>query len=237
VTARTALVRRVVGMALGLGLAATGCSGGHGASSDPTHLNGLFRIAPGVCTSATGLPTGSYLVVISAATSHTVKNPQGGCGNAAYTLLRPGTDGGLITGEFQDVKGATFDARGNSVADRIVAPTRFGKTRFGFATNARDEQDAATGGVAFPRPAAIVTGTALRVDLRSLVVSYGGNPGTSCASSFGVGCWELGSENATGTYDAATGGFTLQWFTGESFTPKGDSIEVHLAGTFVPRSG
>jgi hypothetical protein len=234
---RTSTGCRVAGLVLGVVLAAAGCSGGsHGATSDSSRLNGLFRIAPGVCTDGTGLPTGSYLIVLSAATNHAVKNPHGGCKNPGYTLLRPGTDGGLITGEFQDVSGATFDSNANSRADRIIAPTRFGRFSFGFATNPRDEQDAATGNVAFPRPQAIVSGTALRVDLRSLVVSYAGNANTTCATSFGVGCWELGSENASGTYDAATGHFTLQWFTGESFTPKGDSIEVHLAGTFVPSS-
>ena len=29
---------------------------------------------------------------------------------------------------------------------------------------------------------------------------------------------------------------TKWWFTGESFTPKGDSVEVHLEGTLVPQN-
>jgi hypothetical protein len=200
------------------------------------HLDGLFKISPGRCAGATGLPTGSYLVVLSAASGKTVGNPDGGCANPAYTLLKPGTDGGLITGEFQQVGGATFDRHGNSRDDRVLLPVRFGKFRVGFGTDSHDEQDAPNGAPAYPDPSAIVEGTALRIDLRSLVVSYAGAPGSSCDTTYGVGCWELGSENAAGTYDAATGHYSIQWFSGASFTPRGDSIEVHLEGTFVPKA-
>jgi hypothetical protein len=230
--------RGVAAAAAVLALTAAGCSGQGGSASAPsTKLNGVFHIAAGVCPAGTGAPTGSYLVVIAASANKAVKNSRSTCTNKGYTLLRPGTDGGLVTGEFQDITGVTFDRQGNSRADRIITPTRFDRLRLGFATNTRDEQDAASGAPAFPRPAAIVSGTALRVDLRSLVVSYGGNANTTCATSFGLGCWELGSENATGTYNRTNGHYSISWFAGESFTQKGDSIEVHLAGTFVPRSG
>ncbi|HVW79550.1 MAG TPA: hypothetical protein VHB69_01240 [Mycobacteriales bacterium] len=230
---RRALAALTAGAALVL---AAGCSGTHQTTPDATHLDGLFRIAPGACPAASGLPTGSYLVVLSAASGGTVGNPHGGCKNPAYTLLDPGTDGGLVTGEFQQVSGPTFDRHGNSRDGRIIAPVRFGKLDVGFGTSSRDEQDAPAGAPAFPVPSAIVRGSALSVDLRSLVVSYAGDADTSCKTTYGVGCWELGSENATGTYDAATGHYSIQWFSGASFTPKGDSIEVHLEGTFVPSS-
>lgn len=228
----------LVGLAAGVALLAGGCSGGgHPTAASPQRLDGEFRLAAGACSTGKQPPTGSYLVVISAAADHTVRNPHGGCRNASYTLLRPGTDGGLVTGEFQEVAGATFDARRNSRQDRIIEPVRFGKLALGFATSAYDEQAAANGAPAFPRPAAIRTASGIQVDLRSLVVSYGGPAGATCRTSLGIGCWQLGSENATGTYNPATGAFAIDWFSGESFVAKGDSIEVHLAGTFVPRSG
>jgi hypothetical protein len=229
--------RKLAGLVAGVALlAAAACSGGHQATPDSTHLEGLFRISAGKCSGTTGLPTGSYLIVLAAVSGKTVGNPDGGCANPAYTLLEPGTDGGLITGEFQQVSGATFDRDRNSRDGRIIAPVAFDKLLVGFGTSSRDEQDAPTGAPAFPEPAAIVAGTVLSVDLRSLVVSYAGNARASCKTSYGVGCWELGSENATGTYDAATGHYSVQWFSGASFTPKGDSIEIHLEGTFVPQS-
>lgn len=227
--------RRIAGLAIAGLLAVAGCSGSHQATPDAVHLAGLFHIDAGACAGKKGLPTGSYLVVLSAASGGTVGNARGGCANPAYSLLRPGTDGGLVTGEFQENAGPTFNAHGDSREGRIVIPARFGALRFGFATSTRDEQDAPTGAAAFPQPSAVIEGSKLRIDLRSLVVSYGGRPGATCAETFGGGCWELGSENASGTYDAATGHFTLQWFSGRSFTPKGDSIEVHLEGTFVPQ--
>ncbi|HEX3707163.1 MAG TPA: hypothetical protein VHV76_11075 [Mycobacteriales bacterium] len=230
--------RRLAGLAVTLAVVVAGCSGGHGSSNaTSTKLTGLFKITPGACATAKGKPTGSYLVVISAAAGKTVGNKHGGCVNPAYTLLRPGADGGLVTGEFQDVSGAAFDSHGNGRANRIVVPTAFGSRRFGIATNTHDQQGAANGQPAYPRPAAIATGSSLRVDLRSLVITYGGPASSTCEQAFGVGCWELGSENATGTYDATSAHYLINWFSGESFTAKGDSIEVHLEGTFVPQSG
>jgi hypothetical protein len=228
-------VRRVLAAAAVAGVlgVSSGC-GGNATAASPTRLDGLFRLTAGHCTTAQAKPTGSYLVVVSAAQGHAVHNPRGGCANADYTVLRPGTDGGLTTRKFQGQPSPVFDAHRNSRAARIIAPVRFGPYRLGFATSPQDEQAAPTGAPAFPPPAAIVSGGSLQVDLRSLVLTYAGEPKSSCAQSYGVGCWELGSRSASGTYDAATHHFVIDWFTGESFTPHGDSIEVHLEGTVVP---
>lgn len=213
----------------------SGCGGGHPAAAPaPTRLTGLFKLAPGRCTSATAKPTGSYLIVISASQNKAVRNSRGGCVNKNFTVLRPGTDGGLITGRFQAAPTPLFDARRNSRAGAIIKPVRFGPFRLGFATDAHDEQDAVGSAPAYVAPIATVSGKALTVDLRSLVISYGGQPNSTCASGYGIGCWELGSRSASGSYDPITHRFVIDWFTGESFTPKGDSIEVRLAGRFVP---
>jgi hypothetical protein len=229
--------RRLAALTVGIALAASACSGHSSPTAQSSRLTGLFKITPGACATGKAKPSGSYLVVISAAESKTVPNKQSECQNTAYTLLKPGTDDGLVTGEFQDVPGPAFDKQGDGRADRIVVPTKFGPYRFGIATNTHDQQGAANGAATYPQPEAIVSGSSLRVDLRSLVVTYHGPSSSTCKQAYGVGCWELGSENATGTYDAATGAYDINWFSGESFTPKGDSIEVHFEGTFVPRSG
>jgi hypothetical protein len=220
-----------------LGVVTLGGCGGHAtAAASSQRLIGLFKLTPGQCTTSKARPTGSYLIAISASQSKAARNPKAGCADADYTPLVPGTDGGLITGQFQGQPSPTFDAHRNSLATRIVKPTSFGPFRFGFATSARDEQDAPAGEPAFPAPVAIATGSTLNIDLRSLVVTYAGQPGSNCAKSYGLGCWELGSKSASGTYDATTHRFVIDWFAGESFTPKADSMEVHLEGTFVPRS-
>jgi ABC-type amino acid transport substrate-binding protein len=211
----------------------TGCSGSAKAAA-PTRLIGLFKITPGQCTTAQAKPTGSYLIAISAAANHAVTNSQGGCANSSYTPLTPGSDGGLITGGFQTEPRPAFDANRNAAATRIIKPVSFGPFRFGLSTNPRDEQDAPGGEPAFPAPVALDTDGALAIDLRSLVLTYAGRAGSTCKQSYGLGCWELGSKSAAGTYDAATHHFVIDWFSGESFVPNGDSIEVHLEGTFVP---
>jgi hypothetical protein len=218
-------------------LAAIGLSGcgGQAKAATVTRLPaGLFTLTAGACTTADARPTGSYLIVISAAANKAVKNPKSGCANHDYTLLKPGTDGGLAVGRFQPQPSPAFDAKRDSTAVRIFAPVDFGPFAVGFATTPRDEQDAPGGAPAYPVPAATVSGTTLNVDLRSLVVTYAGPPSSTCKSSFGLGCWELGSKSASGNYDATTRHFVIDWFAGQSFTPKGDSVEVHLEGSFVP---
>ena len=215
--------------------AAAGCSGSAKAVA-PNRLVGLFKISAGHCASAGAKPTGSYLLVVSAAQAKAVRNPRGGCANTEYTLLRPGIDGGLETGRFQGQPSPVFDAKRNSTAARVISPVFFGPYRLGFATSPRDEQGAPTSAPVYPAPVALNSAGTLTVDLRSLVMTYAGRPNSSCAQSFGLGCWDLGSKSASGTYNATTHHFVIDWFTGESFTPKGDSIEVHLEGTFVPGS-
>jgi hypothetical protein len=217
-------------------LLAAGCGTGHAATTSTARLIGLFRLAPGDCTTPHAKPTGSYLIVLSASADRAVRNPAGGCANPDYTPLRPGTAGGLTTGRFQPLPAPAFDAHRNSLASAVIKPVRFGPYTLGVGTDPHDEQGAPSGAPAYPAPVALATGATLDIDLRSLVLTYAGRSGSTCASSYGLGCWELGSKSATGSYDAATRRFVVDWFSGESFSPKGDSIEVHLEGTFVTQS-
>ncbi|MBV9871403.1 MAG: hypothetical protein JO214_12365 [Frankiaceae bacterium] len=228
--------RLIGGVAALLTVAALAGCGGSAKAAAPTKLAGQFGITPGHCTTPRAKPTGSYFVAISAAAGHALQNRAGGCANPSYTPLAAGTDGGLITGEFQPQPAKVFDANRNSRAVRLFAPVRFGHYRLGFATSARDEQHAPAGAPAYPPPAAIVTGDTLSVDLRSLVLTYAGRSNSSCRASFGVGCFNLGSKNATGTYDATTHRYVIDWFSGAAFTPNGDSMEFHLEGTFTAGS-
>src|SRR3954451_20774676 len=190
-------MRRAIAAAVvvaGLGFAA-GC-GGSVKAATPNRLVGLFKISAGHCSSSRAKPTGSYLIVVAAAQARAVRNPRGGCANSDYTPLRPGTDGGLETGSFQGQPRPTFDANRNSTAGRLIAPAFFGRYRLGFATDTRDEQGAPGGAPPYPVPTALDSAVSLTVDLRSLVMTYAGRANSTCAQSYGLGCWDLGSENA-----------------------------------------
>ena len=199
------------------------------------NLVGTFRLDAGRCQRPGRVPTGSWIAVLNAAANQAVANPDGGCDNPGYTPLSPGRDGGLRTGSFQPNPDPTFDSMRNSVAGAIVTPVRFQGLALGMATDAQDEQHAPSGPAVFRPPSATVSNGHLLIDLRSLEISYGGPPGGTCATAATTGgCWDLGSRSVTGTYDARTHRYTAQWFVGEAFTPAGDSLTVHLEGTFAP---
>jgi len=224
--------------ALSLAVVVSSCGGGGGAGAGSTGpvvtLHGTFEIQPGRCTSSHGVPTGSWMVIVDSADSKTVANPDGGCANHFYTPLTPGTDRGIETGQFQANPTPTFDTTSNSLADAVITPVSFDGKKFGMGTSANDVQDAPNGGPVFTAPRALLQGSKLSVDLRSLNITYGGPPGSTCASAQGYGCWNLGSKAATGTYDAATHTYEIEWYLGESFTQLGDSMLVRFSGKFVP---
>jgi len=234
-TTRRVLPAVAIAAVAAAALVSASCSSGTRA---PTALVGTFRISAGRCHGKDRPPSGSYLVVAAASSGQDVANPEGGCDNPAYTPLAPGTDGGVVTGTFQPNPVPTFGPDRNSHAARIVAPVSFQGFKLGMATTAADAQHGPGGPATMTAPSATIDGHGhLHLDLRSLDISYGGAPASTCAQSLAGGCWDLGSGAVTGTYDAATGAFTAEWFVGESFTPLGDSLRVYLEGTFVPSGG
>jgi hypothetical protein len=234
VSRRAMLAPAIVAVSLILANCGGGSGGGGGASGPTQNLIGTFKLQGGHCAASHGAPTGSFLVIVDSADSKTVANPAGGCANKYYTPLSPGTDGGLATGQFQEDPTPTFNAHGNSLAGAVIKPVSFLGTEFGMATNPDDVQDAPTGPPAFSPPKATLKGTKLSINLRSLNITYGGAPNSSCENDAGYGCWNLGSKAATGSYDPKTHQFVVQWFVGETFTQLGDSMIVRFEGTFIP---
>ncbi|HVW79549.1 MAG TPA: hypothetical protein VHB69_01235 [Mycobacteriales bacterium] len=191
-------------------------------------LSGVLRLASGSC--AGGTPSGSYLSVTFG--TRAIDNPASDCEGGAVTLLSPGREG-LSTTSFSPASEDGFDGRGNAVAQSITRPVAFGKHLLGLVSSAQDLQDAPTGPGLFSLPHIYVTGDKVLADVRSVQVLYGGQADTTCASGAGAGCWLIGAERATGTYDAATRHITLSWFSGQSFVPQSAGTAVHLSGTFV----
>jgi hypothetical protein len=190
-------------------------------------LDGTLRLSAGKC--AQGHPTGSYLSVTFG--TRAIRNSASSCEHGAVTLLAPGR-GALSTSGFSPEADQAFDSDGNAVADTIASPVRFGAHTLGLVSAARNLQDAADQAPVFTAPRIYVSGTTAYADLRSLQVLYGGFAGSSCANASGYGCWLIGAERATGSYDPHTHRLTLSWFTGQSFVPSSAGTVAHLSGIF-----
>ena len=183
-------------------------------------LVGTFVIEPAEC--ADGEPTsGSYFrMVQSGGTAEEgpfVDNGDSICGDASFSGLTPGDDGGLVTGDHQPSPEPAFDDGGNAVASGIFEPVTFFAVDFGGAT---DPEEAV--------PAIEAADGTLSGDLSAFTAYYGGgdfNQGAPKPDGSGDG--------PTGTIDPETGAFVLEWtslISGGSFD--GFTGVWHLEGTF-----
>ncbi|MHB2023196.1 MAG: hypothetical protein ACYCO3_07705 [Mycobacteriales bacterium] len=104
-------------------------------------LIGLLRLTPGACQA--GSVTGSYFRMIQPNGSLTsgpfVNNADSKCSNKTYTLLAPGTAGGLRLGGFQPPPAPAFSS-GNGLADSIAQPDTFFAVAFAVFTANVDRQ-------------------------------------------------------------------------------------------------
>lgn len=194
-------------------------------------LVGTFRLAAGNCG---GAVTGSWFRMAQPggnASGPFVTNSDSPCADKTYTPLRPGTDGGLVTGRHQPQPDPAFSANGGGRASRITAPQRFYGVDFASATNATDPQ---TGlGVAAPR----ITQESGRLsgDLRSFAASWNNqhfNQGAPKPDGRATGATSL----PRGTFDPATGRYSLEWTSQISGGPFNNFTGIwHFEGTFAPR--
>ena len=239
-----------------------GCSSGKkdAASSAGRELIGLFRLTPGAVngTKISGtwfrmlqpggtVNGGPYMV-----------NGDSPADGGKATLLQPGTSGGLRTGGYQSQPVPAFDASNNSRADAITTPTKFFGVKFSISTN---ETDLQTKTKVAP-PTIILKDGRLSADLSSWAASWNNQdfnqgapkpvlstaaqaPGQKQAQRV----WDWVSQKwleaapkstvsgggATGSYDAKTGAFVLEWTSHIDGGPfNGFTGLWHLEGTFEP---
>lgn len=193
-------------------------------------LVGTFRVTPGSCS---GGASGSFFRMILPTGNQQgpwVDNGDSTCADNTYTLLSPGTDGGLRTGSHQPAPSPGFDDQGNSLAARVIRPVTFFGVKFAASTNPTDLQT----GTATPAPVVRVEGGRLVGDLSSFDATWnkqafnqgspkpdGSRPGNTTA--------------VTGSYDAASGAYTLTWTSQIVGGPFNNFTGLwHLEGTFVP---
>jgi hypothetical protein len=221
-----ALLAPVVALGVSLVLAAAPASG-----QASGQLVGTFSITPGACS---GGASGSYFRMVhptgSVAGGPFVDNGDSACSDHSYTLLTAGSDGGLLTGGYQPAPSPGFDGDGNSLATRLFQPVPFFGVRFAGSTNPTDLQT----GEAVPAPSITADGGSLSGDLSAFDATWnrqafnqgspkpgGGRPGNTTP--------------VTGTFDAATGAYTLTWASQIVGGPFNNFTGVwHLEGRFTP---
>jgi hypothetical protein len=201
-------------------------------SASPAPMIGTFTITAGSCSGGTA--SGTFLRMVLSGGSNSsgpyFSNSDSTCSDNSYTPLSPGTAGGLVTGSYQPQPSPAFDSSGNALSNQIIAPVAFEGVQFSTATNPVDPQT----GLHVPAPSVTANGTALSGNLESFGVSWNkqefnqGSPkpgGTSPGNTTPV----------TGTYNPATGAYTLQWssqIVGGPFN--GFSAFWNLTGKFIP---
>lgn len=197
-----------------------------------TPLVGTLRLTPGSC--AGGKAAGTYLRMILPSGDQGgpfLSNNDSRCSDKTFTTLQPGSDGGLVVGGgYQPAPTPVFDSAGNAQARRITLPATFYGTGFAMVTQAVELQTR----VRVPAPSVIATGTRLTADLRAWSVTWNKqyfNQGSPKPNGSRPG----NTVPATGTYDPATGAFTLVWSSQVQGGPFDKFTgQWHLAGTFVP---
>jgi hypothetical protein len=196
-------------------------------------LVGTFRITPGKCD---GGASGSYFRMILPSGNLQgpwVDNGDSSCGDHSYTLLTPGTDGGLVTGSHQPAPTPGFDGNGNSLAVKVIRPVAFFGVNFAASTNATDLQ---TGGPT-PAPTLQADGGRLSGDLSAFDATWN-KQSFNQGSPKPDGSRPGNTTPVTGTYDAATGAYTLDWTSQIVGGPFNNFTGYwHLEGTFVPAGG
>jgi len=197
-------------------------------------LTGTFKLTRGSCTA--GSPSGSYFRMIypggSLKGGKFFANPDSACSNKTYTLVGPGTDGGLETAVFQPGPATAFDAKGNAKTGRITAPQAFTQIKFGIATLAKDPKT----GQAAPAPAITVTNGKLSGQVEAVWAEWNHlyfNQGSPKPGGAHPGL----TQAVSGTYNASTGAYVLTWASAISGGPfNGFTGYWHLQGTFVPKA-
>lgn len=192
-------------------------------------LVGTFGIDPG--TDGTEV-TGSYFRMVQSggtvADGPFVPNADSPATDQTYTLLEPGTDGGLVSGAFQPGPDPLFDADGNALADAIIQPVTFFGVAFSVTTS---ETDPETGDAVVEVTITDEDGT-LTGQTSAVTAAYGDQQFNQGAPK-PDGSLSGETTEVTGTYDAETGAYTLDWasqIVGGSFD--GFTGVWHLEGTF-----
>ncbi len=211
-------------------VAAATITAASGATTAPKTLAGTFSITRG--TTLKGAVHGSYFRMVyqggNVKTGPFFGNPNSRATNKTLTLISPGTAGGLRTGTFQPAPTPAFDSKGNSRARSIIAPTSFTGINFSVVTSSREAQT----GTKVVAPSVKVLNGKLSGDLRAFSAAWNNlyfNQGSPKPNGSRPGL----TSNVTGTYNAKTHAYVLNWSSAIVGGPFNGFTGVwHLTGTF-----
>jgi hypothetical protein len=205
-----------------------------GPSSTPgTQLNGTFDFEAGA-QKPSGVLSGTYFRMRG------IINPDSTALDQEYTLLRPGTDGGLETFAYQEPPTPPFaeynpttkEYSYNALAEQIIQPQEFMEVNFSIVTAPVDQQE----GLADPLPVIVDTAGELSGQITAWDAQWNGqsfNQGSPKANGTSPGS----TTPLSGSYDVVNGHYVLTWTSliiGGPFN--GQIGEWHLEGTFVPEA-
>jgi hypothetical protein len=194
---------------------------------------GTFDLTAGVCNPVTSVIAGSYFKLIfpggNVHTGFFFQNTSSRCFNKSFTIISPGTEGGLLTGGFQPGPQRAFTKNGDARAGAIIRPVPFAAIDLSLSTQATDPQ------TKMPVPAPVVesNGGKLSGNFEALSAAWrriSFNQGSPKPGRLRPGL----TQPVSGSYNVRTHAFTLNWtskIVGGPFT--GFIGQWHLAGKFV----
>jgi hypothetical protein len=206
----------VAAVALGVGAGGAAAVPTAGAAASKS-LVGTFRITAG--RYAAGKAGGSFLRMILPGGGKYFDNPDSRSPDKSYTLIGPGSQGGLATGRYQPNPSPAFDSKGDARVASIMSPQSFDGIKFSVASVAKNPQ---TGGKN-PTPSITLSGDTLSGQVQAVTAEWNGQ------------YFAQGSRSVTGRYNPKTRAFLLTWSSPISGGPfNGFTGYWHLQGTFVP---
>lgn len=259
---RAAALALAVVLTIGL-LAACGGDDSAASTDDGIELVGLFRLTPGAADG--GQLTGTWFRMLQPGgdleSGPFMINANSPADGGQATLLEPGTSGGLRTGGYQSEPTPPFDAANNTLADAITKPTRWFNVDFSISTNPVDPQTQTK----VAPPTVINRDGKLTADLSAWAASWNkaefnqGAPKPVLSTGAKAAGQEeveqvydyvarrflesapkatVSGDGATGTFDATTGRFVLEWSSLIEDGPFNSFTGLwHLEGVFEPAEG
>jgi hypothetical protein len=220
---------RVALAALTLALIASLSSTGAASSAGVSKLTGTLSLSAGKLSR--GRYTGTYFrMLLPGATDRYFANPDSRARDKTYTLLRPGSDGGLALGRYQPPPSPAFSSNGFALARRVTLPEKFASIEFSISTAAKDAQSGGSVGA----PSLTAEGTRLTGNVSAWTAEWNKiyfNQGAPKPN----GAYPGLTRPVTGTYNRGTRAFTITWYSAIVGGPfNGFTGYWHLQGHVKP---
>ena len=176
-------------------------------SAGGTPLTGTLKLTTG--KRVHGHYVGTYFrMLLPGVTDKYFANPNSTAADKTYTLMRPGTDGGLELGHFQEPPSPAFSTTGFALAKRITQPQKFASINYSISTAPMDAQ---SGGLA-KAPSLVLNGSKITGNFSAWTAEWNRiyfNQGAPKPNGSYPGL----TRPVTGTYDRKTRAFTIVWYS------------------------